>query len=110
MPEFEREVNFVKGKKITDMKKGEIIYVQKLISGFNMTIECKFIKFEKGKVFAKPLRIESYDWVHLEDLYPDGILTARPDKCFLWGLRKLRQRINDHDYCCHWFTGGVVDE
>ena len=110
MTDFEKEVNFVKGKRITDMKQGETIYVQKGIGGFNVSFECEFIKFEKGKVFAKPLRIESYDWMKLEDIYPDGIMTARPDKCYLWGLRKLRYRMNDHDYCCHWFSGGVVDE
>lgn len=109
MNNFERQVNFVKGKKITDMKRGETIYVQKMIGGFNVSIECKFIKFEKGKVFAKPLRCD-YDWMRMKDKYPDGILTARPDKCYLWGLRKLSQRMSDHDFCCHWFEGGVVDE
>jgi hypothetical protein len=109
MPEFERQINYVKGKKITDMKEGEIIYIQKSISGFGVSIECEFIKFERGKVFAKPFRCD-YDWMKLEDLYPDGVVTARPNKCYLWGLRKLRQRMSDHDYCCHFFEGGVVDE
>jgi len=109
MNNFERQVNFVKGKKIGDMKRGEIIYIQKRIGGFDVSFECKFIKFEKGRVFAKPLRCD-YDWMHIKDLFPDGIITARADKCYLWGLRKLNQRASDHDYCCHWFEGGVVDE
>ena len=111
-PDFEREINYVKGKRITCMKQGETIYIQKGINGFFVSIFCEFIKLERGLVYAKPLRSD-YDhegWFKIDEKYPDGIITARPEKCYLWGLRKLRQRMSDTDYCCHWFTGGVVDE
>lgn len=102
---FERHATFKKGKKLSDFKKGEIIYVQKLIGGFDVSIECKFIKYERGKITLKMIRY-SNEWMRLEWKYPDGIITAKPCKCYLWGLR-TEHRMSDHDYCCHWCENGV---
>jgi hypothetical protein len=93
----------VKDKKITDLKEGDSLYVQKLIGGFNVSIECTFIKYKKGKVTAKIIRTDN-QWISVNTLYPTGILTAKPCKCYLWGLGDDPRMSWKH---CHWCKDGV---
>lgn len=95
---------YVKGKKLTEMKKGEIICIQKMKSGFDAIIECSFVKYERGIVYAKVLYVDR-EWYRYD--FPKGkVITAKPHKCFLWGKDDTDPRI--HWACCHWFKNGVV--
>lgn len=83
------------GIAITDLKKGDVIYVQKMESGFSINYECKFISFKKGIVTAEIVDTEP-DWA-LRDKKGEKI-TARKSKCFLYGKGK-----NNKWTKFHWF-------
>jgi hypothetical protein len=92
-----RKETWREGVKITDLKVGDIIYVHKTKSGFMITLECEFIKFEKGIVYAKILVADPPYW---KDSFPIGsTVKARPTKTFLWG-----KGTEEWDWAhCHWF-------
>ena len=83
------------GIAITYLKNGDVVYVQKMESGFSVNYECKFISFEKGIVTAEIVDAEP-EWA-LRGKKGEKI-TARKGKCFLYGKAK------NEDYTrCHWF-------
>lgn len=95
-------VNYVKGEKINDMKEGDTLYIQR--SGdFAYTYLCEFISYKRGIVTAKIVGTEQR-WLDME---LGKIITAKPCKCYLWGLRPYDSHIGGN--CCHWFKKGVVD-
>lgn len=83
------------GIDITDLKKGDIIYVQKMESGFSINYECKFISFKKGIVTAEIVDTEP-EWALCGK--KGEKITARMCKCFLYGKAK-----NEEYTRCHWF-------
>ena len=98
---FERKENFVKGKKITDFKAGETLYIQKTENGFMFTYLCGFISYECGKVTAKIIGVEQ-EWLKSD---VGKIITAKSFKCYLWGARENDVYIGGN--CCHWCEKGV---
>jgi len=94
MSEFERHETWKPGIKITDLKPGDIIYINKEESGYSKYYECEFVSFAKGIVAAKVIRCQQR-WVKND---PGDIMTARLTKCYLWG-----KNINDRWAYCHWF-------
>lgn len=97
----ERKETWRKGIKITDMKTGDLIYIQKSIGSFSVMLECEFIKYEKGIVYAKVSAIPYPRWFSHD--YPIGkLITARKKKCMLWG----RDIPEGYAYC-HWFKDKV---
>jgi hypothetical protein len=86
---------YEEGIKITDLKEGNLIYIRKIINDYLDTYECEFIRFHRGIVTAKLKRI-SYNGNEWQDR--EEIITARPNKCFLWGKDATSQ-----SPFCHWF-------
>jgi len=76
----ERIVNY-RNITLQSMKSGDTIYIQKNESGCAYNYFCKFIEFKKGIVKAE---IISYDKIYCKKGIHE-IITARPNKCFLWG-------------------------
>jgi len=87
-----RKETYKDGIQITDMKKGDTIYICKTQSGFSITYECSFVSYEKGIVTATIISCD-HDWN-----IKTGNITARPSSCYLWGKGK-----NDNWAICHWF-------
>lgn len=102
---FERVENYVEGKKIIDFKKGEIIYIQKGMNGFNHIFECKFISYEHGIVTAEIVSCDC-NWIRIDMEFPTRIIRAKPCKCYLWGKDKNPSAHMGHPYC-HWCKDGV---
>ena len=98
-----RVVNYVKGKKITDMKAGDTLYIQRP-TVYREDYLCEFISYERGNVKVKVIGID-YKWLK-GDL--GKIITTKPSKCFLWGQR-TDDSVFKNDNCCHWFRNGVVE-
>lgn len=94
-----RIVNYVKGKKITDMKAGDTLYIQRP-SAYHYDYLCEFISYERGNVKAKIIGID-YEWLK-SDL--GKVITTKSCKCFLWGPASYT-----FGNCCHWFKKGVVN-
>ncbi len=91
--------NFKLGKKITEMKAGDTLYIQKTTNNYL----CEFISYEHGKVTAKVIGVE-HAWEKTEI---GKTITAKPCKCYLWGPRGYDRHLGGS--CCHWFKDGVVD-
>ena len=87
-----RQETWKKGLKITDLKEGDLIYVQKVINDFMYNYECKFLKFEKGLVYVQ---IEFYypEWGEPEEQF----IRVRKKSTYLWG----RDTPNGYPHC-HW--------
>lgn len=92
-----------KGIKITDLKEGDVIYIQKMKSGFSVTIEGSFISYEKGIVTAEAVSVYPDYWKH--DFKIGDIITARPRKCYLYGKRQENMLWSR----CHWCKKGVFE-
>ena len=92
------------GIKITDLKPGDTIYIQKIVSDFMYNLECEFVEYSKGIVKAKVVHSDvSWDRGKTP-AFPRGmekgkVITARKTKCFLWGKRKSGESER-----CHWFN------
>lgn len=96
------KATYREGIQITDLKPGDVIYIQKTYSGMMYHLECRFIEFKGGIVRAEVVSSD-VSWSHKEPTFPTGmgkgtIITARKKKCFLWGKGK-----DDKWECCHWF-------
>jgi hypothetical protein len=105
-PEWQQPKNFVSGRKIKDFKVGDMLYIQESKTGFAYDFLCEFISYERGNVKVKIIGCpERHEWLH--GGWIGKILSVKPCKCFLWGLRKPETRMSDHDFCCHWFENGV---
>lgn len=85
-----------KGIKLTDLKEGDIIYIQKTFNYFSRTCECKFIKFEKGLIHAQILVFYPEWWKPEKEF-----ITARQKCCYLWGKSKDMPWAH-----CHWCKDG----
>ncbi len=95
------KTTFIKNhcESITDLKRGDIIYIKKVINGYYENWEAKFKKFEKGIIIAKAIRWNWNGNKWLKASSKLGIITARPSKCFIWGKDKK----NGREYC-HWLN------
>lgn len=78
-----RNATWKKGRKLADLKQGDIIYIQKTINGFSHTYECEFLGYVKGNVQARILKY-SPQWAKPES----DRITAKPTSCYLWGGRR----------------------
>lgn len=99
-----RKETFREGIQITDLKPGDIIYIQRIISGFMYNLECEFLEVKRGIVKGRVISSDvSYGGGRTTPVFPIGmekgkIIRARLKKCFLWGKSK------DNEYArCHWF-------
>lgn len=97
------KATFREGIKITDLKPGDTIYIQKTYSDFTYNLECEFIEYSKGIVKARVVWSD-VSWDHgRTPCFPTGmekgqVITARKKKCFLWG------KVKDEKWAsCHWF-------
>lgn len=89
--------------KLSELKEGDIIHIRKSKGGFHIFIECEFIKYEKGLVYAKSIRKPDPEWYEVD--FPIGsTLKARPSKTFLWGKGE-----DDRWERCHWCKDGVYE-
>ena len=88
-----------------DLKEGDIIYIQKLVGGFSHDLVCNFISFKSGIVKAKVFDVKP-DWAKQRyiSLGEGEVVTARANKCFLWGISE--GEINPR---CHWFKNKSED-
>jgi len=92
-----------KGIKLTDLKKGDLIYVRRMKSGYMVTLECDFISYEKGLVTVKNRSKPNPYWYQTD--FPVGmILRVRQSQCYLWGGGEENNLLM-RDYC-HWCKGG----
>ena len=92
-------ITYKNQKSPADLKERDIIYIQKLVKGFSHDLVCKFISFKSGIVRAKVFDVkpdcEKQRYISLGE---GEVVTARVDKCFLWGIKE--GEINPR---CHWF-------
>ena len=83
-------------KPLREFVKGDLLYVQKMISGHAFTYLCKFIKLDKGVVEAEIVKPEfEYDMTK-------GIIRARSFACYAW-----TKSTGDKWPNCHWFRNGL---
>lgn len=92
----DRKGTWKKGIKLSDLKKGDPLYISKTINGFMYIYECEFLSYEKGLVRARILRYYP-EWTKPES---DSI-TARPRKCYLVG-----KNVDEEYPYCHWCRNG----
>ena len=101
-------VNF-KPVTIGGMQPGDTIYVTKMHGQCSVTHFCEFVKYEKGLVHARIISTHP-DWAELQasaaSTCPEAIsnvITARLQKCYLWGRPPWTESDHRNAYCC-WFT------
>jgi hypothetical protein len=90
----ERKENYSPGCSINDLRSGDSLYVQKNESGYVYTYFCQLLSFKAGIVKVKVIDREWKFYSHA----PGEIITARIDKCYLWGISEGAMWP-----CCHWF-------
>jgi len=99
---MEREYvkTFVEGEKesISDLEKGDVIYVKKNKGGYDYYWEVSFEGIKNGVVYGKVLR-ESWNGNKFQAPFHKGkVITARKSKCFIWGDKKVVTTMSS----CHW--------
>jgi hypothetical protein len=83
-------------KPLWDFQAGDLLYVQKMKSGFSYVYLCKFIELRKGVVVAEILEADR------EQDRTTGIITARASSCYAWA-----EMVEDGRPYCHWFRNGL---
>lgn len=96
--DLDRVETWREGIKVTDLKRGDIIYIRKVVNDFHYHYKCRFIKFEKSMVIAKILEYEP-EWIAKP---ASNIMRARAKCCYLWG--KTEKMLLGY---CHWCENGV---
>lgn len=91
------ETTYKKGLKLIKFKKGDLIYISKIIRGFQIIFKCKFIEIKKGIVYAMPIDCEP-EWYKAKLRFVIEI-KARKNKCFVWG----NERNFGWEHCI-WFN------
>lgn len=90
---------------LKDFSEGDEYYVQKLFSGYAYSARCRFVKLERGVVHG--VVIENYvsrgHRVPLE-MENGAAITAKPNKCYLYGRDASSQAGMDR---CIWFKNST---
>ncbi len=104
----ERVINYT-DKNIKEFVPGDTIYFSKIFNGYQVTVLCKFIKYERGVVTAEPIYGSvNPDWGHsyfFDSNKNPIITTAKVTNCFLYGIDKGSGSLYNH---CIWFRKGVA--
>jgi len=90
-----KEVENLTLKPLSEFQQTDTLYIQKLKNGYAISYLCSFECIKRGIVHGKIISATP-DWVR-----PDvgSIITARPDKCSLWGILKGERHPR-----CFWFS------
>ena len=83
-------------KPLRQFEAGDLLYIEKMRSGFGFTYLCKFIELRRGVVVADIVEADRKEDRTI------GVITARASSCYSWSLSETEKR----NYC-HWFRNGL---